>query len=382
MKDERTINRSLTIAATASLAGAACLAFGLFLAVGTDSRAGEEVGVWTSGDDDVVKRVQVIAIGKDAEAMAEAELAEAEEGTGGYLGVDVREDTKSTEGGAYVNHVVADSPAAKGGLKDGDVIVGFGGEVVRGPGKLTQKIRETKPGDKVALDVRRDGRVQKLSVEMGARSGAWRMAWTGGALAPMDEAQMRQLEENLKGLDQQQKMNLDMQKGLHEKLRILGPGAHRMLFFGGRKPILGVELVNTTEELREVLGGRKDAGVLIGKVLPGSAAEKAGLKVGDLILAVDGNDVTEPGELAELIQASEGKTVDLDIVRDKRSMRLKANLPKVADDDEPTGPQARVYRRSVAAPPPAPGAPPAPAVAPPAPPAPPTYPRSLAAMFV
>jgi len=107
------------------------------------------------------------------------------------------------------------------------------------------------------------------------------------------------------------------------------------------KPLLGVEMVETTAELRELMGGSKDAGVLVGKVLPGSAAEKAGIRVGDLILSVDGKKVVDAGDLMEAVREREGKTVDLDVVRDKKSVHVKANLPKIDEpEDQPTGPRA------------------------------------------
>ena len=363
--EDRSMTRSWKIAALSAAAGAAALTFGLFLAVGKDSIAGD--------DDAKVKNVQVIRVDDDGFT----EIG----GKGGYLGVQVVEETKSSEGGARVQHVVEDSPAAKGGLKDGDVIVAFDGTIVRGPAKLTEKIHGTKPGDKVALDVRRDGKTEKLTVEMGERkSFAWR--WNGDDYAPMDEDQMKALEESLRGL--QERMP-EIQERIG-KMKIYGPGGHRMLIWGMDKPLLGVEMVETTEELRVAMGGRKDAGVLVGKVLPGSAAEKAGVKVGDLIVSVDGTSVADADDLSQAVQEREGKTVDLDLVRDKKPVRVKATLPPIEDPtDEPTGPRASVWR--VPAPDrlapcaPLPPVDPVDAVAPlpPAPPTPPTPPaRTIA----
>lgn len=331
---DRTMSRSWTIAALATAAGAAALAFGLFLAVGRDSVAGDEVKVLQSGDGSNVRVVKVIG---DGDSVA---VSDDDGGRGGYLGVDVREDTKSSEGGALVEHVVDGSPAEKAGLKDNDVIVGFGGDVVRGPGRLTEKIRGTKAGDKVVLDVRRDGKVQKLTVEMGERSKSLAWAWRGGDAGGLSLEQQRALEESLKGLDEklpQLRENLG-------KMKFYGPGMHRMMVLGMDRPLLGIEMIETTPELREVLGGSKDAGVLVGKVLAGSAAERAGIKVGDLIVAVDGAKVADAGELAEAIRQHEGKTVELDTVRDKKPARVKVALPKLDEpEDEPTGPRASAW---------------------------------------
>jgi predicted metalloprotease with PDZ domain len=346
--NEKTMGRPWTIAALAAAAGAAVLAFGLFLAVGRETVAQDKVKVIESNDGQNVKVVRVVAgddAGDDAEAIARAG-AELDAASGGYLGVAVREDTKSDEGGAFVDNVVDGSPAEKAGLKDGDVIVGFGGEVIRGPVKLTEKIRSTKPGDKVAMDVRRDGKPVKLQVEMGERPKSAVWAWRSGD-NPLNYEQQMAIEESLRGLDEKMPQ-------LREKLGQMkiygGPGGHRMMFLGANKPLLGIEMIETTPDLREAMGGSKDAGVLVGKVLAGSAAEKAGIKVGDLILSVDGTKVADPGDLGEAIREREGKTVDLDVVRDKKAVRVKAALPKIEEkEDPPTGPRASVWRLPAAA---------------------------------
>lgn len=344
MKDPQT-NHSSTIAAASATAGAAMLSLGLFLAVSRDSVAGPAVATVTEdGDEQVVRIVSVT--GDDPEHLAAFEAAqhadaEMHGGKGAYLGLSLREDTKSNEGGALVRSVVDDSPAAKAGVKGGDVIVGFSGDVVRGPAKVTEKLRAAKPGDKVALDVRRDGKVQKLSVELGSRPA---MNWsfhTSEGLAPLGEDAQLQLERSLKDLDERMP---DLEKRLGN-MKIYAPGRHGMMIFGRNKPLLGIEMVGTTPELREALGGSKDAGVLVGKVLSGSAAEKSGLKAGDLIVSVDGKKVSDIGDLSEAIEKQEGKTIDLEVVRDKKTTHFKAVLPKIDEpEDEPTGPRASSWR--------------------------------------
>jgi membrane-associated protease RseP (regulator of RpoE activity) len=340
----------------------------LFLAVSKDGFAEEKA-----------KEVQIISVSGDeaeADAAAEAEGAWGG-GKGGYLGLSLREDTKHTEGGALVKHVVSDSPAAKAGVKDGDVIVGFSGSVVRGPAKVSEKLREAKPGDKVVVDVRRDSKVQKITIELGERpTMAWRIR--SGDMAPLSEDQQMALEKSLERLDDQLP---DLKKRVGN-MRFYAPGRHGLMAFGRSKPLLGIEMVETTPELREALGGSKDAGVLVGKVLTGSAAEKSGLKVGDLITAVDGEKVSDAGELAEAIGKHEGKTVDLDVVRDKRTIHVKALLPRLDEpEDEPTGPRASAWRIPGMAPMPGlaprpalPPVPPTPAFAPWTPPLPPAAP--------
>jgi membrane-associated protease RseP (regulator of RpoE activity) len=357
MRDE-TMGRSWRIAALASVAGAGVLAFGLFLAVGKDTLADSDVKIYAPDGVDAIKvyqsdegedgvRVVRVVSGNGGDAETSYEEAFGEEGgkQRGYLGIDSREYTKTDEGGAYIQMVVEDSPADKAGLKKGDVIVGFGGTVIRGPGKLTEKIRATKPGDSVKIEVRRDGKPVSLQVSMGDRPKPMVWSWSGGEKYPLGEEQQRALEESLEGLK-----DLDIRIPAMKDMgnvKIFGPGSHRYLL-RWNKPLLGVEMVETTPELRETLGGSKEAGVLVGKVLSGSAAEKAGLRVGDLILSVDGTKVSDAGELGEAIREREGKTIDLDVVRDKKTMHIKATLPKFDEpEDEPTGPRAFRWTRPV-----------------------------------
>ena len=356
MRDE-TMGRSWKAAVLASVAGTGVLAFGLFLAVGKDSlaRDGSEsaVRVYQSDDDqgtkttkvfesegdDGVKVIRVVSGDEGAAAMAYADAmaADSERGNGGYLGIDSREYTKSDEGGAYIEMIVDGSPADKAGLKEGDVVVSFGGQVVRGPGKLGEKIRGAKPGDKVKIDIKRDGKPMSFDVTMGERPKPMVWSFNGkttdwGALS---DEQQKAVEKSLKDLDKTMPQLRQMGKWK------VGPGNHRFFFSGFDKPLLGVEMVETTPELRESLGGTKESGVLIGKVLAGSAAEKAGLRVGDLILSIDGTKVADSGDVGDAIREREGKTVDLDIVRDHKPMHFKANLPKFDEqEDPPTGPRA------------------------------------------
>ncbi len=381
--ENRKMNRSFAIAAVAAVAGAGALSLGLFLAVGKDSLAEEKskqkvkvvtVAPDAGGDDDVVS----VETGEgDSEGSGFAFSTGSDEARG-YLGVSLREDTKSDEGGALVEHVIDDSPAAKAGLKKNDVIVNFAGAVVRGPARVTEKLRDSKPGDKVAVDVRRDGHIQKLTVELGKRSATvW--SFSGDSFAPMNEEQRKALDESLRGLDEKK---LDLQR-LRGTMKLYTPGRHGVFVFGRNKPLLGIEMVEATPDLRESMGGSKEAGVIVGKVLPGTAADKAGLKVGDLILSIEGEKVAGPGELSDAINKYEGKTVDIDLVRDKRTMHLKAVLPKIDEpEDEPTGPRASLWRMEIPAPPAlpscaAPRAPMAAPAAPPTPPAPPAPPALL-----
>ena len=138
--------------------------------------------------------------------------------TYGYLGIeiqDVDEEHAKTSGaeagmGAYVARVIPDAPAAKGGVKDGDVIVAVGDAPVRDPDDVVQIVQATPVGEKLALTVLRKGRREKIAVEVARRptprevlaareGGLW---WRGMRVEPLTEELRTQtgLKETEKGV--------------------------------------------------------------------------------------------------------------------------------------------------------------------------------------
>ena len=86
--------------------------------------------------------------------------------------------------------------------------------------------------------------------------------------------------------------------------------------FGGKRAYLGVSLVDLTGELRDHFGAPKDSGLLVSSVEDGSPAGKAGIRVGDIILSVDGKDVKSAGELRRgLREKKDGDTVRVEVLR-------------------------------------------------------------------
>ncbi len=84
-----------------------------------------------------------------------------------YLGITI--DTASSGNGAQVSAVKANTPAAKAGLKAGDIITALDGTAVASADDLTAKISAHQSGDKVTLTVMRNSSTLKLAVTLGTR---------------------------------------------------------------------------------------------------------------------------------------------------------------------------------------------------------------------
>lgn len=83
-----------------------------------------------------------------------------------------------------------------------------------------------------------------------------------------------------------------------------------------RRGVLGVTGGELTPDLAEAFGQKTKHGAFINQVMPGSSAEKAGLKAGDIIVAVDGKAIKSFGELRALIATTgAGHNVDVEVVR-------------------------------------------------------------------
>lgn len=106
--------------------------------------------------------------------------------------------------GALVAQVQPDSPAAKAGVKSGDVILKFNGQTIESTGQLPAKVAATKVGSKAELEILRDGKEKTLDVTIeqlkdestssaspGAEPGE---ASLGLAVQPLDAAQLKELE--------------------------------------------------------------------------------------------------------------------------------------------------------------------------------------------
>jgi len=204
-----------------------------------------------------------------------------------YLGVRY----ETVEEGARIVQVTPDSPADQADLREGDLILAVDGAPVgEGNPDLTARILQHEPGDTVELRVQRGDRQLELEVTLGAQA-----VFEGRPLFPPGEFPMPPWWQN-------------------------PPEGE----WPRERPYLGVH-VRQLEEGAEVLA-----------VVPESAADGAGLREGDLILAVDDEGVSRETPLVGLIAAHRpGDVVVLTVERDGRERKNEVELSEWPAPEEP-----------------------------------------------
>ena len=101
-----------------------------------------------------------------------------------------------------------------------------------------------------------------------------------------------------------------------------------------RRGRIGVYIQDVNAQLADSFGLDRPKGALINSVEKGGPGEKAGLKAGDIILRVDNKDIDHEYELPLLISRTEpGKTVNLQIWRDRKTQNVSVRLGEMKDDE-------------------------------------------------
>lgn len=247
-------------------------------------------------------------------------------GGGSRIGVSIA-DVEAAKGtaGVRVESVEEESPAAKAGLRAGDVVVEFDGERVRSVRQFTRLVGETPPGREVTAAVQREGNRVNVSItptesSMGLRmldDHAWRAVEEARELSrimPMPPRPARPARPprpprpELAPAPPDPPMPPD------------APLTESFFWVGSNQ--LGVSVSSLSDQLRDYFGVK--SGVLVNSVEADSAAARAGLKAGDVIVSINGSEVGRPGDIrSEMRDVEAGGAFTLDIVRDKKPMTLK-----------------------------------------------------------
>jgi serine protease Do len=219
----------------------------------------------------------------------------------GWLGVSIAENEA---GQVEIIDVEHESPAELAKLEKGDIVLEFEENKVTSTEMLAEEIRMHKPGENVDIKIERDGKSMNVKVELGEFS---------------EKDIMREFQFKFPRLFAPERVTpVPMPDFEDSKL---------FRWVGGVQNYIGVSLQELTPELCEHFGVKEGRGLLVAKVLEDSPAEKAGLRVGDVIISADGERIERVNALQRLIQDKDkGEKITIEYVRDKKKKTVEIEV--------------------------------------------------------
>ncbi|HEY8267770.1 MAG TPA: Do family serine endopeptidase [Xanthobacteraceae bacterium] len=256
----------------------------------TFNLAGEVIGVNTAIVSPTGGNIGIaFAIPAETVSRVVASLKESGIVTRGFMGVNIQPVTAEIAEslglkepqGALVADVQADSPAAKAGIKSGDVVMAVNGTRIKDARELSRRISLIPPGTTVKLSVMREGKERNVDVLL--------------AKLPEDRT-----------ADRAEPRGRDRDRADRDRDRVV-------------EPRLGLSMAPAKS-----VAGAGDIGVVITEVKPDGPAAERGLKSGDVILEVAGKAVSTPADIRDAFSAARtgGKGVVLMRVKTEQGTRF------------------------------------------------------------
>jgi len=203
--------------------------------------------------------------------------------TRGWLGVNIQEVTPELaksfglkdNKGTLVSQVAPNSPAEKAGIEQGDIIIQFDGKEVSDSKELPRIVASTPVGKSVTVKIARGGKVTDRQVKLGEMEEKAEVAKT--------------------------------------------PSTHKRL---------GIAVQNLTPEIAKGLGLKKETGVVVTQVEPGSPASDAGIQTGDVIREVNRKPVKDVEDFVQKIEKAKDQDNVLLFVQRGQNSLFAAVTPK------------------------------------------------------
>lgn len=252
--------------------------------------------------------------------------------------------------GVLVYAIIKDSPADRAGLKVGDLIIEIEGQPITSPMSLQYRIQSLAYDKVASMRVVRTGVTQELVFKLDKASDEEFAQLNGSHTHLLDlNKDLMELDQYLPAgssagihlnnqamqgfLQGQRARQLADQLADTAKLAAKLPPGATFQFFAGQ-PRLGITTEALTPQLRHYFGVEEGQGVLISSVLEKSAAQKAGLQAGDIVIDINGVSVNSPTKLRqEIIHASVGE-VRIGIIRNHQHMELRPILPEISQGNQ------------------------------------------------
>jgi len=209
----------------------------------------------------------------------------------GYVGL-IADDRQTAGQGIRIMEIVSGGPAEKAGLQVGDLIKQVAGQPIHSMNDFGQIVSRSPAETKLALDVERQTKTITLELVLGRRP-------------PPDQRRFGQFGQ----------------------IPDSGNGPTSAPAVEPRPAMLGVRMASVPPEMQQALGLPSPAGALIVAVVRDSAADKAGISPGDVVLSVDEQPVIQASDLTRLIMAAGGgATVKLSVRQQQNTVTLAVTL--------------------------------------------------------
>jgi len=212
--------------------------------------------------------------------------------------------------GVGVTQVVKDSPAEKAGLRKDDVILRIDGENVSSVRKLNRLVSELAPDQSVRVSFSRGGAEQEVTATVTKRVN---QSFAGDLLR--GDPKMWKFE----GPD----MKSFKWEGVPFGRGDLFGNDGNFSFALGNTRRIGVSTMELTKQLADYFGITSGKGVLVTSVTDDGPAAKAGVRAGDVITAIEGEEVDSPGDLSRVMNRKKEGDVTLTIIRNKSQQTIR-----------------------------------------------------------